>query len=285
MTISVIIPAYNERDAIAATVAGVRAAVPEAEILVVDDCSTDGTAEAAEAAGARVVRHPYNIGNGAAVKTGIRASRGERLVLLDADGQHDPADIPRLLAEANRHDLVIGARKPGTHASWLRWFANAIYNVLASLITHVTVRDLTSGFRVVDRETVSRYLYLFPNTFSYPTTLTLGYLRSGRTVCFVPVSARRRSGKSKIKPLRDGVRFFIIIVKITTLYSPLMIFVPISAMFFSLGLINYAYTYLTAQRFTNMSALMFVSSVILFMMGLVSEQITQIRYDRMENGG
>lgn len=285
MNISVVIPAYNEADAIGTTIAGVRKAVPAGEILVVDDCSTDGTAEAAEAAGARVVRHPYNIGNGAAVKTGIRASRGDRVVLLDADGQHDPADIPRLLAEAERHDMVIGARKPGTHASLLRRFANTAYNLLATLITHVAVRDLTSGFRVVDRATVSRYLYLFPNTFSYPTTLTLGYLRSGRSVCFVPVAARRRSGKSKIKPLRDGVRFFIIIVKITTLYSPLMIFVPISGMFFALGLINYAYTYLTSQRFTNMSALMFVSAVILFMMGLVSEQITQIRYDRMENGG
>jgi glycosyltransferase involved in cell wall biosynthesis len=283
--VSVVIPAYHEEDAIGKTVERILQILPEAEVIVVDDGSGDRTAEEAKRAGAYVWSHPYNIGNGAAVKTGIRMASRDKVVLMDGDGQHDPADLPRLLEAAEKYDMVVGARDPRTHANAFRRLANAAYNRLARYATKFPVKDLTSGYRVLDRETALRYLYLLPNTFSYPTTITLAFLRSGRSVCYVPIQAKKRKGKSKIKPLKDGVRFFLIILKITTLFSPLRIFLPVSGSFFLMGVVNYAYTYWTAHRFTNMSALLFITSVLLFMLGLISEQITQLRYDRVENGG
>ncbi len=283
--VSVVIPAYHEEEAIAATVTRIQQILPEAEVIVVDDGSRDRTAEEARKSGAYVWSHPYNMGNGAAVKTGIRMASRDKVVLMDGDGQHDPEDLPRLLEAAQRYDMVVGARDPKTHASRFRRLANTAYNLLARYATKFPVKDLTSGYRVVDRDTVLRYLYLLPNTFSYPTTLTLAYLRSGRSVCYIPIRAQKRHGTSKIKPLRDGTRFLLIILKITTLFSPLRIFLPVSGSFFLLGLANYAYTYFTVHRFTNMSALLFITSILLFMLGLISEQITQLRYDRIENGG
>lgn len=283
MKISIVIPAYQEGPIIGSVVRNIGGIVPDAEIIVVDDGSTDNTAEAARAAGATVHCHPYNIGNGAAVKTGIRMASGDYVVLLDGDGQHKPQDIPLLLAEAATHDMVVGARAPGTHASIFRKLANTFYNFLASAVTRIQVKDLTSGFRVVRRQTALKYLYLLPNTFSYPTSITLAYLHSGRSICYVPIEAARRIGTSKIRPLTDGFHFLLIILKITTLFSPLLIFLPMSLLFFLIGFLYYCYTYITMLRFTNMSALFLVTSVMIFMMGLISEQITQLRYDRVEN--
>jgi len=285
MKISVIIPVYNEAQSIGQLINAVKKKLPDAEIIVVNDGSNDNTTDMAEQAGASVISHPYNIGNGAAVKTGIRHATGDKILLMDGDGQHNPDDIPGLIEASNNYDMAVGARTPDSHASILRRLANFIYNIFATYITGIRVKDLTSGFRVITRTTASKYLYLLPNTFSYPTTITLAYLRSGRSVHYVSVKACKRSGKSKIHPVKDGSRFLLIIIKIATLYSPLRIFIPISMIFFLLGLSNYAYTYFTVHRFTNMSALFLVTSVIIFMMGLVSEQITQTRYDRIENGG
>lgn len=285
MDITVVLPAYNEASVIGTVIGAVKRVLPDAEILVVDDGSDDHTGSVAAAAGATVIRHPYNIGNGAAIKTGIRHAINEKIVLMDADGQHDPEDIPLLIEASKQYDMSVGARSGKSHANLFRRLANLVYNKLASYITNVKVKDLTSGFRVLDRLTALRYLYLLPNTFSYPTTITLSYLRSGRSVYYVPIHAKKRVGKSKIKVARDGFRFLLIMIKIATLYSPLLIFLPISFSFLVMGLSNYAYTYLTAGRFTNMSALFLISAVIIFMMGLISEQITQTRYDRIENGG
>ena len=286
MKISVVVPVYNEAQAIGETVLRIREYVPDAEIVVVDDGSTDDSARVAREAGAYVWSHPYNIGNGAAIKTGIRLASGNKIVLMDGDGQHDPKDIPALLEAAEKYDMVVGARGSGGHANPFRFTANRIYNLVARYATKFPVKDLTSGFRVMDRETVTRYLYLLPNSFSYPTTITLAYLRSGRTVFYYPIQARKRGeGKSKIKLFRDGGRFFLILIKIITLFSPFRIFLPVSLSFFLLGLANYAHTYFTAGRFTNMSALLLITSVIIFMIGLVSEQIAQLRYDRIEKGG
>ena len=283
MKISIVIPAYQEAGIIGAVVKSIAGILPEAEIIVVDDGSNDNTAEVARSAGAVVHRHPYNIGNGAAVKTGIRMASGDFVVMLDGDGQHNPEDIPLLLAEAKTHDMVVGARQSGTHANIFRKYANTFYNFLATFITNIKVKDLTSGFRVVRRQTALRYLYLLPNTFSYPTTITLAYLHSGRSICYVPIKAAKRTGSSKIKPISDGFHFLLIIIKITTLYSPMLIFLPISIVFMLAGILNYCFTYLTNHRFTNMSALFMVTSVMIFMLGLISEQITQLRYDRVEN--
>ena len=282
MNVSIVIPAYNEEAVIGQTVARIHSLYPDFETIVVDDGSTDNTAHKAREAGAKVFQHPYNIGNGAAVKTGIRKASGDLVVLMDGDGQHDPADIARLLEESDHYDLVVGARHGSSQSSLGRRVANWFYNCMASYVAKFPIKDLTSGFRVFHRDTVLKYLYLFPNTFSYPTTSTLTYLRSGFTVKYIPIRQHKRVGKSKIKLMEDGARFILIILRIATLFSPLRIFLPVSIFFLLTGLGYYMYTFLTSNRFTNMSALLLSVGVMIFLLGLVSEQITQMRYDRVE---
>ncbi len=282
VSVTVVLPAFNEEQAIAATIHKIQQLHPDFEILVIDDGSTDNTMQEAMNAGANVWPHPYNIGNGAAVKTGLRMAQGEWIVMMDADGQHDPADIARLLEYKDAFDMVVGARTKNSETSRHRDLANWLYNRLASYVTKFRVEDLTSGCRLVRTSVVRDFIYLLPNTFSYPTTLTMGYLRSGRSVKYIPIQTAARKGKSKIKLLSDGTRFFLIIVKIATLFSPLRIFLPLSFLFLFSAVAYYLFTFLTQGRFTNMSALLFNSSIIVFMMGLVSEQISQMRYDRVK---
>lgn len=280
-SLSIIIPAKNEQDAIGDVVRTARAEFPEAEILVVNDGSTDDTAAVAEQAGATVISHPLSLGNGASIKTGARAASGETLVMLDGDGQHDPKYVRELLHGLdNGYDMVVGARDSGSHANIGRLFANGLYNAIATFLSGTKILDLTSGFRAVRAKKFLEYLYLLPNGFSYPTTITMAFLRSGYPVHFEPVAAVKRTGKSHIRPLRDGLRFFAIIFKIATLYAPLKIFLPVSGLFFLTGLSWYAYTFLTMHRFTNLSMLMLSASVIVFLIGLISEQITSLLYKK-----
>ena len=282
MRLSIVLPAKNESAAIGSTVAGIRQQYPdtaEVEVLVVNDGSSDDTAAVAQAAGARVVHHPYSKGNGAAIKTGARAAQGEVLVFMDADGQHDPADIPRLLDQLSQgHDMVVGARQKGSQASVGRGLANGLYNRLASWMTGHKVEDLTSGFRAVRADKFREFLYLLPNGFSYPTTSTMAFFRAGYSVAYIPIHAAKRIGKSHIRLLRDGTRFLLIIFKIGTLFSPLKIFAPVALLMFLLGTGWYGWTFFTLHRFTNMSALLYTGSVMTFMMGLISEQITALMY-------
>ncbi|GAB4338031.1 MAG: glycosyltransferase family 2 protein [Desulfobulbaceae bacterium] len=280
--ITVLLPAYNEEQSIAETISRISELYPDFEILVVDDGSRDDTMRRAMEAGASVWPHPYNMGNGAAIKTGLRNASGEWVIMMDADGQHDPEDIARLLEYKDQYDMVVGARTRASDTSLHRDFANYIYNKLASYVCNFKVEDLTSGFRLVRRKTALQFLNLLPNTFSYPSTITMAFLRSGHTIRYVPIKTQKRAGKSKIKLLRDGSRFFLIITKIATLYSPLRIFIPVSFFCFAMGMLYYLYTYVTTHRFSNMSAVLLTTSIIIFMMGLISEQITQLRYDRTE---
>jgi glycosyltransferase involved in cell wall biosynthesis len=238
--------------------------------------------EVAMAAGANVWPHPYNIGNGAAIKTGLRCAQGEWVIMMDADGQHQPEDIARLLEHKDRYDMVVGARTKQSKTKTHRDIANWIYKKFASYVTNFKIEDLTSGFRLVRLSTAKQFIYLLPNTFSYPSTLTMAYLRCGRSIKYVPIETNRRIGKSKIKLLSDGTRFFLIITKIATLFSPFRVFLPISIFCFVTGLGYYGFTYFTEGRFTNMAALLLNTSVIVFMIGLVAEQINQMRYDRVE---
>ena len=282
-SVSVIIPAFNEAENLGHVVQQIAASHPDVEIIVVNDGSTDETASVANDSGAIVYSHPYNIGNGAAIKNGIRIASGEILVFMDGDGQHDPGEISALLSHFPNYDMVVGARGKGYHSSWSRALGNKIYNWFASYVAKFQVMDLTSGFRAIKADIARNLLYLLPNTYSYPTTMTLGVLRSGRSLKYIPINAGVRiKGKSKVKLFRDGVRFFMIIIKICALYSPLRIFLPVSALLFLTGLGYYLYTYIVWGRFTNMSALLFTTSIIVFMMGLVSEQICQMRFERSE---
>lgn len=278
-SISIVLPARNEAVSLAALLPAVMAQAPSAEIIVVDDGSTDETASIARAAGARVVSHPDPKGNGAAVKSGARAATGDVLIFMDGDGQHDPADIPRLLAKLEEgYDMAVGARQAGSQASIGRGLANRFYNRLASYMTGHRVPDLTSGFRAVRADRFREFLYLLPNGFSYPTTITMAFFRAGYSVAYVPIHAGRRQGKSHLKPWKDGLRFLLIIFKIGTLYSPLKLFAPISAALFVAASGWYLHTFLESGRFTNMSALLYSGSIVVFLMGLISEQITALMY-------
>ena len=279
MKVSVVLPAKNEAASVAAVVMGILERNPDFEVIVVNDGSTDSTAECASSSGAKVVTHLYSKGNGAAIKSGARAATGDTIVFMDADGQHDPSDITRLLARLDEgHDMVVGARQSGSQASVGRGMANGFYNKLASYMAGHRVEDLTSGFRAVRANKFREFLYLLPNGFSYPTTSTMAFFRAGYSVAYEPIHAAQRIGKSHINLLRDGVRFLLIIFKIGTLYSPLKLFAPLAALAFALATLWYGYTLSMEGRFTNMSALLYTGSVMIFLMGLISEQITALMY-------
>jgi glycosyltransferase involved in cell wall biosynthesis len=282
MKVSIVLPARNESRAIGALLKAIRHQLPDAECLVVDDGSTDGTGQIAQTGGARVVRHPYPMGNGAAIKSGARAASGDLIVFMDADGQHDPTDIPRLIGQLEQgYDMVVGARNSGSQANLGRGIANRFYNWLASYMTGRRVEDLTSGFRAVHAGRFREFLPLLPNGFSYPTTITMAFFRAGYLVGYIPITAAKRQGRSHIRPLKDGIRFLLIIFRIATLYSPLKIFVPISATFFALGLGYYIFTFIAYGRFTNMSALLLSTGTLVFLLGLLSEQLTSMLYSLM----
>jgi len=280
--LSIILPAKNEAEGLKRTLPGLRAAYPDAEIIVVNDGSTDATAEIAAGLGATVVGSPYSMGNGAAIKRGTRAAHGAVLVFMDADGQHSAEHIGQLLAKLDEgYDMVVGARDGSGQANFHRGLANAFYNRLASHMTGHRIDDLTSGFRAVRADKFREFLHLLPNGFSYPTTSTMAFFRSAYPVAYVPIPVAKRVGNgSHIRPLKDGIRFLLIIFKIATLYSPMKLFAPIAAAFFLTGLGYYGYTFVTEHRLTNMSTLLLSAAVIIFLIGLISEQITNLSYRR-----
>ena len=278
--LSLILPARNEAGGLRRLLPELVAMLPDAEIIVVNDGSDDDTLAACAEFTVRVVSHPSPKGNGAAVKSGARAAHGDVLIFMDADGQHKPEDISALLEKfAEGYDMVVGARQTGSHAGAHRAVANDLFSRFATWMVQQPVEDLTSGFRVVKAEKFRKFLYLLPNGFSYPTTITMSFFRAGFSVAYLPIHTPRRStGKSHIRPVRDGARFLLIIIRIGTLYSPQKLFLPISAGFFLTGLGYYLYTYLSAGRFTNMSALLFISAILTFLIGIVSEQISALHY-------
>ncbi len=282
-SISIVIPAKNEADNLSALLPQLRQVYPDIEIIVVNDGSTDATEEICEQNKVKVIKHLYSKGNGASIKAGARAASGEIIVFMDGDGQHKPADVERLLARMDDgFDMVVGARGNESQASFGRLMANNVYNKLSSWISGQNIQDLTSGFRAVYKKKFLQFLYLLPNGFSYPTTCTMAFFRAGYSVSYVPIETAERLGKSHINILKDGIRFFVIIFKIGTLYSPLKIFLPISFGFFSVGLVYYLYTFINFHTFTNMSALLFMTSVLIFLIGLVSEQVTMLIYKDSE---
>lgn len=281
MNISVVIPARNEASGLASFLPKLKELYVNSEIIVVNDGSTDDTVDVCNKNNVKVISHPYGMGNGAAVKTGARSATKDVIVFMDADGQHKPDDIEKLLEGINEgYDLVVGARDKKSQASLGRAIANKFYNKLATFVVNHNVEDLTSGFRAVRRQKFLEFIHLLPNGFSYPTTSTMAFFRAGYSVKYVPITANERIGKSHIKILRDGFRFVMIIFKICTLYSPLKLFVPISASLFVTGISYYMYTFITAGRFTNMSATILSASLLVFLVGLVSEQITSLIYQK-----
>ncbi len=277
--LSIVIPAKNEARNLDNLLPKILEYCPEAEIIVVNDGSSDETVSICESYGVKIIHHPYSQGNGASIKSGFRAATGEIVCFMDGDGQHKPEDISRLMAAYEQgYDMVVGARTSKSQASIFRLLGNGFYNRLSSWISGRRIEDLTSGFRIVSRDKFKKFLYLLPNGFSYPTTCTMAFFRAGYSVCYVSIETAERLGKSHISLVKDGIRFLLIIFKIGTLYSPLKIFLPISFAFFSTGLLYYLYTFLTSHSFTNMGVVLFITAIIIFLMGLVSEQITTLIY-------
>ena len=283
-TVSIVIPAFNEEGAIGEVVTHLRAAAPWREILVVDDGSADATAARAAEAGACVIRHPYNKGNGAAVKTGIRHAQGEFVLIIDADGQHQPADACRIVARLGEYDLVVGARDAMTQATAVRRRGNEVLNALAGYLTGRPIPDLTSGFRGARREHLREFLHLLPNGFSTPTTTTLAFIRAGYNVTFEPIAARRRVGQSKIKLTRDGASFFLILLKVITIFSPLRVFVPVSASSFVIGTLYGIGNFVWTGRIPNGAVILILFAALVFLVGLVSEQVASLRFDGHSRG-
>ncbi len=285
-SISIILPAKNEArniESVIKKLIKLQHKLNVLEVLVINDGSTDATPLLAKQAGAKVISNPCSLGNGASIKTGARQAKGDILVFMDADGQHHPDDIPMLLEKLDQgYDMVVGARSPKSHAGIFRRFANGFYNRFSSLMTGHKIQDLTSGFRAARADKFRKFLYLLPNGFSYPTTSTMAFFRSGFPVAYVPIHAGKRSGKSHIRLFKDGMRFFIIILRVGALFSPMRLFLPISLLLFGTGVCYYGYTFVMAHKFTNMSAVLFLSSLITFLIGIVSEQISSLHYKNVE---
>ena len=292
MKLSIIIPVYNERE-------GIEAFLGELieytkgfnfpyEIIVVDDGSTDGTSERLrdfKSENLVIIRHKHNIGNGGAVKSGIRNARGEYVIMIDGDGQHYPKDVGRILEKLEEdYHLVVGARDLKSQASFFRAIGNIIYNKLASYVADFDVKDLTSGLRGAKTETIKKFLYMFPNGFSYPSTSTLAMLKAGYSVCYIPIKTRKRKGKSKINLIRDGLKFFNIIAKITTLFSPMKIFFPVSFMLFLAGIVHFFYRLIVSGKYTLFTGILILASLFTLLMGLISEQISTLYYKDIDSG-
>lgn len=278
-TVTIVLPAFNEAAVIGRVVTELKAAAPWHEVLVVDDGSSDGTGTAAADAGARVVRHPYNKGNGASVKTAIRSATSEWIAIVDADGQHDPADARRIVNRLGEFDLVIGARDPRTQATAGRRLGNAMLNGVASYLTERQIPDLTSGLRGARRSYLLEFIHLLPNGFSTPTTTTLAFIKAGYNVGFEPISARARIGTSKIRFASDGAKFLLILLKVVTIFSPLRIFAPVSALAFTLGALYGAWNFVYHARIPNGAVLLLMFSVLVILVGLISEQISTLRFE------
>lgn len=281
--VSIVLPVKNEGEALEGLLAELKSRYPEHELIVVNDGSSDHSAEIANKYADLIIQHPYSMGNGAAIKNGARHASGEWIVFMDADGQHDPKDINGLLETMGLgFEMVIGTRQFSNHANIFRAIANRLFNWFATALTGARISDLTSGFRAINATKFRKYLYLLPNGFSYPTTITMAFLRSGYPLTFIPINSAKRQGPSKISPIKDGIRFLLIILKIGTLFSPLRIFLPVSMIIFMSGLGYYAYTFISFNRLTNMSVILFLSSLLIFMIGIVAEQISALHYQNSD---
>lgn len=285
VSLSIVMPCLNEAENLEALLPALKQVQPDAEILVIDDGSTDGSVSICEQNNVRVISHPHPLGNGAAIKTGARNALGETIVFMDADGQHKPEDIQRLLDKMDEgYKMVVGARHSKSHASKKRLLGNTLFNKLASFMTGQKIEDLTSGFRAVKAKHFKKFLYLLPNGFSYPTTSTMAFFRSALPVAYIPIHAGKREGKSKIRLVKDGLRFFVIILKVGALFSPMRLFLPISAACFLLGFLNHINTFVASGTFSNGSLLLYVASVFIFLMGILSEQVSSLHYRNTDKG-
>ncbi len=279
--LSIIIPAKNEAESLKDLLPRLKELYSSAEIIVINDGSTDKTPQVCEECDVLLINHPYSKGNGAAVKSGALKASRDLLLFMDGDGQHQPYEIKNLLEMFEEgYDMVVGARESQHQANVSRLIGNTLYNRFSTWMTGHQILDLTSGFRVVRAKKFLEFLYMLPNGFSYPTTITMAFFRSGYSVGYKKVEVLNREGESHINIVKDGIKFLLIIFKVSTLYSPLKLFATIGGSMFLCGLVYYVYTYLLYDRFTNMGMFLILSSLFIFLAGLISEQVSTLFYKK-----
>lgn len=279
-SVSIVIPAYQERAAIGDVVSAVLKVVAslscEYEVIVVDDGSTDGTGDAARKAGAHVLVHPYNKGYGASLKTGIRFASNRTVIFLDADGQHDPDDIPRLLAGRTGFDMVVGARKGMAGSPLWRQPGKLFLKWLVNNLTGHSIPDFNSGYRALDREMALRFLPIMPDGFSFSTTSTIAAFKGGYLVQYLPIQVAKRIGTSTVTAA-DGFRTIMLIIRLVTLFAPLRVFLPISAVTFLIGLIFTVYGYVHTGEASVKGLISLLAAVQFFLFGVMVDQVVAVR--------
>ena len=275
--ITIVIPAYNEEKGIGNVLLNLKKLVSDYQLLVIDDGSTDNTFEIVKNSGVNVVCHKYNKGYGAALKTGLRNAKTSVVLYIDADGQHNPEDIDRIAEHIDEYDMVVGARTKKSTVSLLRRPGKKILSITANYLSGHQIPDLNSGFRAIKKNKAMEFMHILPNTFSFTTTITLAFLKSGYDVKYVPIQTIDRVGTSKIKPFRDGFRFIMLIVRTITLFDPLKVFLPISIALFTIGMVYGLYTLISALNISDASVIMITASILIFFFGLLADQISSIR--------
>ena len=278
--VAVVIPAFNEAGAVGAIVRRVRgalAATPYAfDVVVVDDGSVDDTAREAEREGARVIRLSENSGYGAALKTGINATRSDYVAITDADGTYPPEDIPGLVAMMERADMVVGSRAMSdVSIAWIRRPAKMILNALASYLSGRNIPDLNSGLRVMRRPALMKFIHLLPSGFSFTTTITLCMLCTNHRVSYVPVACAPRVGTSKIRP-SDFNAFMMLVLRTVVLFNPLKVFLPLGGLLFLIGAVKLAYD-IFLWNLSETAVMAFLAAVIIWAVGLLADMIARLQ--------
>ncbi|MDY0094409.1 MAG: glycosyltransferase family 2 protein [Candidatus Vecturithrix sp.] len=284
-SMTVIVPVYNEEGAIAQTLDEL---LPNIEnngwqLIVVNDGSNDGTGQILEHYGnrLRVINHPYNRGYGAALKTGIRAANTELMAICDSDGQHRPEDLMLLYKEASGADIVIGERAPGSRNDLFRVPGKWLLRHAANFIVGRKIADLNSGLRIFRRAFIKKILHLMPEGFSFTSTSTVAAIKMGFLIKFVPIQTRKRIGTSSVRQVRHGFMVLMLILRLAVLFSPLRIFMPISAALTGLGVV-YALYVIATVRLTLANGALFclLAALMIFFFGLVVDQISVMRRER-----
>ncbi len=275
--VAIIIPAYNEEEGIADVIAQLKELSGNYEIIVVDDGSTDNTHKLATDTGVKVIRHPYNKGYGAALKTGIRNAEADIVLFIDADGQHQPSDIKKLIQYIGEYDMIVGARTKKSKISLLRRPGKKILSITANYLAGMKIPDLNSGFRALKKDVALEFMHILPNSFSFSTTITLALINSGYSVKYVPIEAPERVGTSKIKPFRDGFRFIMLIIRTVVLFNPLKVFLPVSAILFIVGFFELIREIIVYFDIWTAPVLLILSAILIFFFGLIADQISSLR--------
>jgi glycosyltransferase involved in cell wall biosynthesis len=280
--ISIIIPAFNEEEVIGSVVQSIHSAFPDSEIIVVNDGSTDNTAAELSKSGVIILNHDLNRGYGASLKTGARAARRDYVLFCDGDGQHSVEDVRRLMNECDGYDLVVGARKSDSHRPFLRRPGKFVMRKYSEFLAGTKIPDLNSGLRIFKRDTLMRYLHLMPDGFSFSTTSTFTMIKSNRKYKYIPITVQKRIGKSSVRQLKHGPQALMLMLRLAVLFEPLKLFLWIAGILFILSLASLAIDMCSAGGFSDTTVILSIATIIIFMSGLLCDQVSAMRREKHE---